>query len=40
MTSAVESAVQRFGKLDILVNNAGIVARGTLKTQPRWSGTG
>ena len=30
-TSAVESAVQRFGKLDILVNNAGIVARGTLE---------
>jgi len=30
-TAAVESAVQRFGKLDILVNNAGVVARGTLE---------
>ena len=37
-TSAVESAVQRFGKLDILVNNAGIVARGTLEdtTSVEW----
>ena len=29
--AAVESAVQRFGKLDILVNNAGVVARGILE---------
>ena len=29
--AAVDSAVQRFGKLDILVNNAGVVARGTLE---------
>ncbi len=27
---AVETTVDRFGKLDILVNNAGVVARGTL----------
>ena len=30
---AVDTAVQRFGKLDILVNNAGIFDRSTVQSQ-------